>query len=389
MNLLLFLILVSSVASIEPGVFFTNVNSPVYNSRENIRKALEEVADLGLKVVYPCIWNKNQLFYKSNAFNTHFKTELPSRDILQEFIDEASKLELKVVPWFEYGLKIVYRKGQYKNSLEMDPIAIKMRDKGWLTRNKYGNYNMDFKWGVEKAFLNPNHPEVKIFLKKLMVELCEYDVNGVLIDDHFSMKPGFGYDPYSNQLVHKHSHWLIKPVRKNLMTDSIARLLIELADTVQKAGKRFILSPAGDIGFSKNKWMQDWKKVVKSGKVDQLLLQNYRYDLAGFKTLLNSRSFQEAKSNTNLGVVLLTGLSNNDRVDGKLITQQTNYAIKSGITPSYFYYDTIKIAAKGIETQSERDRCLLALKTSLKSSYISQAETTESSTDLSFDDLNI
>ena len=31
------------------GIFFTNVNSPVYNSRENIRQALKVVSDLGFE----------------------------------------------------------------------------------------------------------------------------------------------------------------------------------------------------------------------------------------------------------------------------------------------------------------------------------------------------
>ena len=340
------------------GVFFTNVNSPVYNSRENIRQALKVVADLGLKVVYPCVWNKNYAFWNSKRVATVLGTESVSlygqRDILQEFIDEAKPLGLKVVPWFEYGLKVVLKKGNDAQSSIWTESGKKFASLGWLTNKQDGTKTMPFKWGVEKGFLSPSNPEVIEFLHYLVKELSEYDVDAVLIDDHFSMKPGFGYDQYSNQLAAKFHINGLFPSRKKLVTDSITDLLILLGSTIRASGKRFILSPAGDLNFSKGQWMQDWYKVVRSGVVDQLLLQVYRYNLGGFKQLVNDATFSNCSRYTDLGVVILSGLKNNSRVDADLIHSQTNYAQTRNMGISYFYYDSLMVPARGKETHTQR-----------------------------------
>ena len=219
----------------------------MYNSRENIRQALKVVSDLGLKVVYPCVWNKNYAFWHSKKVAEVLGTQSISlygqRDILQEFIDEAKPFGIKVVPWFEYGLKVVLKKGDDAKSSTWTRV-VRNSPLGWLTHKQNGNKALPFKWGVQKGFLSPSNPEVIEFLNILVKELSEYSVDAVLIDDHFSMKPGFGYDEYSNQLAAKYNANGMFPSRKKLVTDSITDLLILLGSTIRASGKRFILSPA-------------------------------------------------------------------------------------------------------------------------------------------------
>ena len=340
------------------GVFFTNVNSPVYNSRENIRQALKVVSDLGLKVVYPCVWNKNYAFWNSKKVAEVLGTQSISlygqRDILQEFIDEAKPFGIKVVPWFEYGLKVVLKKGDDAKSSTWTQSGKKFASLGWLTHTQNGNKALPFKWGVQKGFLSPSNPEVIEFLNVLVKELSEYSVDAVLIDDHFSMKPGFGYDKYSNQLAAKYNANGMFPSRKKLVTDSITDLLILLGSTIRASGKRFILSPAGDLNFSKGQWMQDWYRVVRAGVVDQLLMQVYRYNLNGFKQLTNDSTFNDCARYSDLGVVVLSGLKNNSSMDANLIHSQTRYAQSKNMKISYFYYDSLLVPARGKETGAQR-----------------------------------
>ncbi len=347
----------TSVASGE-GVFFTNVNSPVYNSRESIKQALKVVADLGLKVVYPCVWNKNNAFWNSTTVENLLGTEslklYGSRDILQEFIEEARPLGLKVVPWFEYGLKVVLKKGENSKSSHWTDSGRTFYSKGWLTSKKNRVSAMPFKWGVQKGFLNPNHPEVIKFLNSMMRELSAYDIEGILLDDHFSMKPGFGYDKYSNELAAKYNVNGMFPSRKRLMTESITDLLIHLGSTVRASGKRFILSPAGDLNFSKGQWMQDWYRVVQAGVVDQLLMQIYRYNISGFNQLINDRRLNSSSKFSDVGVVILSGLKNNSKMDAGLISSQIKIARKKNMRVNYFYYDSLLVPAKGRETKTHR-----------------------------------
>ena len=340
------------------GVFFTNVNSSVYNSRENIRQALKVVADLGFKKVYPCVWNKNNAFWNSTkVLEVLGKTSVSAygnRDVLQEFIEEAKPFNLKVIPWFEYGLKVVLKKGESPTNSEWVDSGIKFVSMGWLTGKKNGMQTLPFKWGVQKGFLNPNNPEVISFLKTLVSELTQYSVDGILIDDHFSMKPGFGYDKDTNEIAAKFNSNGMFPSRKKLMTQSITDLLILLGSTTRANGKRFILSPAGDLNFSKGKWMQDWYKVVRSGVVDELLLQVYRYNLIGFKQLIDDSNFNHCSRYTDLGVVILSGLKNNLRMHANLIYSQTKYARSKKMNINYFYYDSLLAPALGKETKAQR-----------------------------------
>ncbi len=373
------------------GVFFTNVNSPVYDSRENIRNALKKVADLGLKIVYPCVWNKNHAFWKSktveNTLGNSSISAYGSRDILQEFIEEAAPLGLSIVPWFEYGLKVVLTKGKSAKTTEWVTSGKIFESRGWLTKKRNGTAAMPLKWGVQKGFLNPNHPEVIEFLTSIMDELVSYNVDGVLIDDHFSIKSGYGYDSHSNKLSDSLNKNVFFPSRNKLITNSISELLILISSVVRASNKQFILSPAGDLNFSKGKWNQDWYRVVQSGAVDKLLLQIYRYNLRGFKQLVNDHNFKNSAKYSELGVIILSGLHNNTRMSAKLISSQVSHARSKGLIPSYFYYDSLLRPARGKESSSlriESMRKLLKV-SSEKDSLNSPA--VELNSDLTFEDL--
>lgn len=318
---------------------------------------MQKVSSLGIKVVYPCVWNKNSAFWKSSTIQKTLGesaiSEYGDRDILQEFVDEASLLGLKVFPWFEYGLKVVVKKGPDTASSELTESGKIFLHKGWLTSNREGDVTMPFKWGVQKGFLNPENDKVKTFLNNIMIELSSYDVEGVVIDDHFSMHPDYAYNKRSSYRSESRSH------KQNLdisaiKISSITNLLVNLGQTIRSAGKKFILSPAGDLNFSKSKWMQDWFSVVESGVVSQLLLQAYRYNLNGFKNLLKNYHFNASRNHTELGVVILAGLKNNTKMDGRLISEQSKVAQMKNLKTSYFFYDTLLKPASGKESQTQR-----------------------------------
>ena len=156
---------------------------------------------------------------------------------------------------------------------------------------------------------------------------------------------------------------------------------------VRASNKKFILSPAGDLNFSKGKWNQDWYGVVQSGAVDQLLLQIYRYNLRGFKHLANDHNFKNSSKYCELGVIILSGLHNNTRMSAKLISSQVSHARTKGLIPNYFYYDSLLIPARGKESSAlrvESMRKLLKV-SSEKDSLASPA--IELDSNLSFEDL--
>ena len=67
------------------------------------------------------------------------------------------------------------------------------------------NFQMEISGG-NLAWLNPMHPEVRQFLIDLIVDVVKrYPVDGIQLDDHFSLPISMGYDPYSVKL-YQESH---------------------------------------------------------------------------------------------------------------------------------------------------------------------------------------
>ena len=164
----------------------------------------------------------------------------------------------------------MYLKGEPTNSEWVDS-GIKFVSMGWLTGKKNGMQTLPFKWGVQKGFLNPNNPEVINFLKTLVSELTQYSVDGILIDDHFSMKPGFGYDKDTNEIAAKFNSNGMFPSRKKLMTKSSTDGEILRGSTTRANGKRFILYQR-NLNFSKGSGCRIGTKWL-----DLVLLMNFYY----------------------------------------------------------------------------------------------------------------
>lgn len=373
------------------GVWFTNVNSKIYDSKNNIEKALVIVKKLGFDTVYPVVWNKSKAFFKSKTIAELFGEEALSsydgRDILQEFVELSEKHGLEVIPWFEYGLKVPYSMFE-KGEEKILESAISLEKREMLSRDEAGKVKGPCEFGVCKAFLNPANPQVKDFLTGVFQDLSSYNVVGVQIDDHFSLHKDFGYDDFMkkqysveypdmedkpdrgleilnlNAAFDSINEWDSKPKTSNpsfkeWRHTQVASLVKSISATVRSKGKIFVIAPGGDNDFSKNKWQQDWLGMSRQGAFDEIIVQVYRYSMSSFKATLNHPSLREAKLHQPVGVAVLTGLKKNTNVTGEAILKQTIEAEKQGYPVSYFYYDSIVPKAMNKESQSQRIKSLV------------------------------
>src|SRR6056297_2355062 len=96
------------------GVWITNVDSRIMDSRENIQEAMQFLADAGFNVVMPVVWNDAWSLYPSDVMDKEFgrliSPHFEGRDPLREICEEAHKNDLLVIPWFEYGFAASYNK---------------------------------------------------------------------------------------------------------------------------------------------------------------------------------------------------------------------------------------------------------------------------------------
>lgn len=270
------------------GVWLTNVDSEVLNSKENIIEAVSLLDELGFNTIFVVTWNKAMTSYPSKIMKEFTGVEIDTlftgRDPLKELIEEAHKRNIKVIAWFEFG---------FSSSYELNGGLIIERKPEWAAKDVKGILvqKNGFEW------MNGFHPEVQDFLLSLIMEVVEnYDIDGIQGDDRLPALPSeAGYDEYTVSLFksqhdgqdppayHKDFYWV--QWRADLLTDFMRRIY----ETVKAYDDNIIVSMAPSIyPWSKEEYLQDWPNWMRKGYVELVCPQVYRYNFKNYKNALNS-----------------------------------------------------------------------------------------------------
>lgn len=371
------------------GVWLTFVGSNVFDSRKSLAAALKQIRDAGFDTVYPIVWNKGCTTYPSatmakltgEAICPAFSGRDPLKEILEE--NERLGLHLAVIPWFEYGLKVVFGPPADFNRPSVDnlsrryDLAFKARELGLLLKRQDGS-DAWYDWEPNKktgsrhffGFLNPAAPRVVEMITSLAREITQgYQVDGFQIDDHFSIHHEFGYNSEIYPLfdaflsrkgltrfslsaqglspaeaAEQQRHW------KSFRTDLVADLATTLASQFPKRpGFVYQVSPAGDIGFSMNLWLQNWRRLTQDGIVQEFIIQAYREDVPSFVNLIRQSSVSVSANRTVPQVGLFAGYKGQKLRETQLLVDQIRAARqrsfgavrKPGMGVSVFFYDTL------------------------------------------------
>jgi hypothetical protein len=178
------------------GTWVTNVASEALNSRENIKKAVDQSKAAGLNHLFVVVWNKGVTIYPSKVLQKYIGVKqddhYPGRDPLQEMIEEAHKQGIKVHAWFEFGFSYGYK--------DTSSIWFK-RYPEWLGRNNKGELlqKNGFYWW------NALHPGPQRLMRELVLEVVKhYDIDGIQGDDRLPAMPAEGgFDAYTASLYKK------------------------------------------------------------------------------------------------------------------------------------------------------------------------------------------
>lgn len=269
------------------GVWLTNVDSEVLNSKEKIIEAVHFLDELGFNSIFVVVWNKAMTSYPSRIMKeltgVEIDTLFTGRDPLKELIDEAHKRKIKVIAWFEFG---------FSSSFELNGGPILEKKPEWAALDVNGNLvrKNGFEW------MNGFHPDVQDFLLSLIMEVIEnYNVDGIQGDDRLPALPSeAGYDDYTISLFksqhngeeppkdHKDFYWT--QWRADLLTDFMRRIY----ETVKSYNKNILISMAPSIyPWSKEEYLQDWPNWMRKGYVDLVCPQVYRYNINDYRSALN------------------------------------------------------------------------------------------------------
>ena len=263
------------------GVWLTNVASGVLFAPGSVNRSLRMLSQLNFNTVYPVVWNRGFTLYPSELAGELTGTkQLPllkfmrgGQDILAKMLKEGKTGDLKIIPWFEYGL--------------MTPAnsSLAKLHPQWLTQNGDEEYSLFDKPELQsQVWLNPLEPEVQEFLKDLVVEVVtNYDVDGIQFDDHFAFPVEFGYDSTTVWLYRQEHQGSFPPVDyynqewMKWRADKLTELWELIAESARNVKPDIIISLATNpYTFAYKNYLQDWQTWVQKGLVDELILQVYR-----------------------------------------------------------------------------------------------------------------
>lgn len=291
------------------GVWVSDVDSQVMQSRDNMAALAVQLANLHLNALYPVVWSQGETFYPSDVMVRHGAPKISGRyglgtddrDPVADWVALGDAYEMDVVPWFEWGLKVPAD----------SPLARKHAD--WLSRDDSGRSTFD-QDGMTTAYLNFVHPAVQQFYEELVVEfVTRYDVPAIQFDDHFSLKNTFGYDDFTlgcyKEETGKHARpapadadWLAWRAAK--LTQFVSR--ISKAIKTARPGIELSVSP-NPYPWSYKNYVQDWPAWVEKGLVDEVVVQVYRDGMPRFEGELRSPVLARLKGKARLAIGVMAG----------------------------------------------------------------------------------
>ena len=311
------------------GVWMTNTAAAINFFGFRLDDAIANLADHHINTLYPSVWNQGYTLYPNEVTKQAGGSccdrianvpLYPFDDILHSLTRQAHRHNMRLIPWFEYGLMIP----------ASSPIARAHPE--WLTTNQTGdivpaplsphplfpqplqNFQMEISGG-NLAWLNPMHPEARQFLTELIVDVVKrYPVDGIQLDDHFSLPISMGYDPYSVQL-YQESHGGASPPDDPSAPGwvawrayAITSLLTDITQAIKQVRPEVIISVSPNPpDFAYRNYLQDWIEWVNLGIVDEVVVQLYRDDLAIFEQDLYNSGFHDLKNQVPIAIGLYTG----------------------------------------------------------------------------------
>lgn len=280
-----------------------------------------------LNTIYPAVWNRGYTLYpspvaqKAGGLRQDPLTSLPLpfQNVMGELVKQAHRQHLRLIPWFEYGLMMP------------TSSAIAKRHPDWLTTNQAGETvakagKRDRRLpqpidavrlevaGANQAWLNPFHPKVQQFLTDLIVDVVKrYPVDGIQLDDHFGLPIDFGYDPYTVKLYQTEHGYPppSNPADPEWIAWRAARLtqlMTKISQGVRAVRPSAIVSLSPNSpDFAYSKYLQDWRRWVQLGLLDEVIVQVYRPDVASLQAELTRDNLLSLQSSIPIAIGLYTG----------------------------------------------------------------------------------
>ena len=244
------------------GVFISYIELSKYlkdnNIKENINQMINNVDKMNLNTIVLQVRSQADAIYDSNIYPFSFyisEEENISIDILEYFIEEAHKKDIKVIAWIN-----PYRVRTNDNIETISP-----------NNPAYKYLNTDYLYINNGIYFNPSKQEVEDLIVEGVKEVLNYKIDGLLFDDYFYPNNEIDINDYEEYL--KNNDFIEKDeYNLNVVNKLIKRVHIEC----QNKNIPFGISPDGNIENNYNKNYADVKKWLASDEyIDFIMPQVY------------------------------------------------------------------------------------------------------------------
>ena len=332
------------------GMWVTTAASTALDSRANIKACVQNSKAAGINNIFMVVYNNGSTCYPStimqNLIGVRIRPSFVGRDPLQEMIEEAHAVNIKVHAWFEYG---------FSSSFSANGGAIVAAQPTWAAKDINGALVVKngFDW------LNAFDPAVQNYMISLFKEVTvNYNIDGVQGDDRLPAVPSSsGYDSYTKNLYFAENGinpptnpldagWIQWRAKK--LNAFLKRLRTEVKAI--KPNILFSMSPSA-YPFSLTEYLQDWPTWVDSSWVDAILPQCYRYDIGAYNATIN----QQKSFYNNPAVPFYPGVivkSGSTLVSDDYLKQMIQKNRASGFKGEcFFFYEGVKDKLAFYQTQ--------------------------------------
>lgn len=276
--------------------------------REFIRQELAKIKRANLNTVYlEAFWDGYTIYpskfvpqrplavpygvaYKDAAGNE------TTWDVLQTYIDEGAKMDLKIHAWFH----VFHQWNSNLGGLDKSPIFKKFPE--WAMLDKSGSPFVKSeaegaKRDIFKVFLSPANPQVRKFLQQIVAEVAgKYPKLGGIQWDYIrypyqTPDSQFDYNPLTLAAFQKESGLDARKLDAKLTprewrvwqdwkTRQVTETVKELGEIVRKKQPHWEISAAVFPSIEENLRLkqQDWKDWAAKGYIDALLPMLYSTD---------------------------------------------------------------------------------------------------------------
>ncbi len=325
------------------GVWVTNSGSSVLNSRQQIRDAVLQCRDQGLTDLFMVVWNNGKTMFPSQVMWQYVEQmqdpAYKGRDPLQEMIEEAHAVGLRVHAWLEFGFSY-----SYKDSLSV----WNKKYPDWAGRNAKGHLlqKNGFYWW------NALHPGPQQFLKELVEEIVtKYDIDGIQGDDRLPAMPSEG--GYELSTVKEFGNTggdqraAIDPKQEEWLqwrADKLSSFGQQLYQLVKSLKQNCLVTWSPSIyPWSKQEYLQDWPTWLREGYADYVFPQLYRYNAEAYEKLLKDLNDQiPADQRRKIFPGVLTSLGDGYQASRTLLDRfiqlNRNYGYEGEV---FFYFETL------------------------------------------------